>query len=93
MPAKKRPPKRKPRALNVADVPCTVHVSRGGVTIAVERVALGHAAELASFLLSSLQAKQTQHPELERPQEVVQFGGYTPVSTEDTDTWAKRVGF
>lgn len=85
MPAKKRrPSSAKPLDL----IPCQIHVSRGGITIVVDRVATSQAAELAAHLLQQIEAQQHRHPELARPQEYVQLGGYSPVDVSGDDTFA-----
>lgn len=74
-------------------IPCTVQVSRGGVSVQVEGVAMSQAAEVACYLLAALQQRQREHPELSRPSEVVQIGGYSPIEVTDDETLAKKVGF
>lgn len=95
MPAKRRRPS--PRTKTPQTIPCTIHVQRGGVQISVEHIMLAQAADVACYLLAQLEAKRDAHPELSRPHEVTQIGGYTVVSTDDDGTWAKRqpprVGF
>ena len=92
----KKPRRRQP-AKPLALIPCQIHVSRGGVTIVVDRVATSQAAELAAHLLQQIEAHQHRHPELARPQEYVQLGGYAPVDVSDDDTFASappsRIGF
>lgn len=85
---KRKPARRSPKA-----VPCNVQITRGGVCVQVEGVALSQVGEVACYILSTLQQYQRQHPELSQPQEVVQIGGYTPVEVVDDDTWARKVGF
>lgn len=99
MPPRPSRKKRKaPPAKPLDMIPCQIHVSRGGITIVVDRIAASQAAELASHLLQQIESQQHRHPELARPQEYVQLGGYSPVDTSDDDTWARapvpsRIGF
>ena len=93
----KKPRRRQP-AKPLALIPCQIHVSRGGIAIVVERIAASQAAELAAHLLQQIEAQQHRHPELARPQEYVQLGGYSPIDTSDDETLAKaspppRIGF
>jgi len=93
VPPKKRQGSRA-RARTPEHIPCSVHVQRGGVQISVEHVMLAQAADVACYLLDQLQEREKRHPELARPHEVVQIGGYSPLETTDDDTWARRqVGF
>ena len=70
-------------------------VQRGGVQVSVEHIPLGQAVSVAAYLLRAFEKEKGAHPEFDRPQEVVQIGGYHPVDVTDDETWARkrRLGF
>ena len=86
--------KRTPKVVPVDELPCALHVQRGGVQVSVDHIPLGQAVHVAAYVLAQFEKQKTAHPEFDRPQEVIQIGGYHPVDVTDDDTWArKQVGF
>ena len=87
--------KRAPKIIPIDELPCALHVQRGGVQVSVEHIPLGQAVSVAAYLLRAFEKEKGAHPEFDRPQEVVQIGGYHPVDVTDDETWARkrRLGF
>lgn len=75
---------------------CSLQVTRGGVSIQLDGVAVSDVVTMACYLLDRFNEAHPHHPELEPPEkEFVQVGAYTPVEVKEDEgaRRKKRVGF